>query len=105
MLFRSVEDELADACIRIFDLAGYKDIDLEFECARTAEFNPEGMFTDKIYNTVHVFVGCETLNRCLALTIKRIFSMAKEMDIEIERHIELKMQYNESRPRLHGKKY
>lgn len=25
--------------------------------------------------------------------------------IDIERHIKLKMQYNQSRPRLHGKKY
>lgn len=101
----TVEDELSDACIRIFDLAGYKDIDLEFECGKTAEFNPEGMFTDKIYDTVHVFVGCEPLNRCLALTLKRIFAMADAMGIDIESHINLKMQYNESRQRLHGKKY
>lgn len=101
----TVEDELSDACIRIFDLAGYKDIDLEFECAKTAEFNSEGMFTDKIYNVVHVLVGCELLGRCLALTLKRIFSIAEDMGVNIEHHINLKMQYNESRPRLHGKKY
>ena len=101
----TVDDELADACIRIFDLAGYKDIDLEFESERTPVIDQKGAFTEKIYNIVHVLVGCEPLNRCLMLTLMRIFLLAEAMGIDIERHIELKMQYNQSRPRLHGKKY
>lgn len=101
----TVEDELSDACIRIFDLAGYKDIDLEFESKRTPVIDQKGVFTEKIYNIVHVLVGCEPLNRCLMLTLMRIFLLAEAIGIDIKRHIELKMQYNQSRPRLHGKKY
>lgn len=101
----TVADELADACIRIFDLAGYKNIDLDFESRETTIIYQKGTFTEKIYKTVHVLVGCEQLNRCLTLTLMRIFLLAEEMGVDIERHIELKMRYNQSRPRLHGKKY
>ena len=101
----TVEDELSDACIRIFDLAGYKDIDLEFESERTPVIDQKGAFTEKIYNIVHVLVGCEPLNRCLMLTLMRIFLLAEAMGIDIEQHIQLKMEYNASRSYKHGKKY
>lgn len=101
----TVEDELADACIRIFDLAGYKNIDLEFESERTPVIDQKGAFTEKIYNIVHVLVGCEQLNRCLTLTLMRIFLLAESMGIDIENHIQLKMEYNASRSYRHGKKY
>lgn len=101
----TVEDELADACIRIFDLAGYKNIDLDFESGKTTIIDQKGTFTEKIYKTVHVLVGCEQLNRCLTLTLMRIFLLAESMGIDIEKHIQLKMEYNNSRPYKHGKKY
>lgn len=99
----TVADELADACIRIFDLAGYKNIDLESR--KTPAIVPVGTFTEKIYDVVHVLVGCEQLNRCLKLTLMRIFLLAVVMGIDIEKHIQLKMEYNASRPYKHGKKY
>lgn len=99
----TVADELADACIRIFDLAGHKNIDLESR--KTPAIVPVGTFTEKIYDVVHVLVGCEQLNRCLKLTLMRIFLLAVVMGIDIEKHIQLKMEYNASRPYKHGKKY
>lgn len=101
----TVADELADACIRIFDLAGYKNIDLDIESRKTPAIVPVGTFTEKIYDVVHVLVGCEQLNRCLKLTLMRIFLLAVVMGIDIEKHIQLKMEYNASRPYKHGKKY
>ena len=101
----TVADELADACIRIFDLAGYKNIDLDFESGKTTIIDQKGTFTEKIYKTVHILVGCEQLNRCLTLTLMRIFLLAESMGIDIENHIQLKMEYNNSRPYKHGKKY
>ena len=103
----TVEDELADACIRIFDLAGYKniDIDLDFESGKTTIINPKGTLTEKIYNAVHILVGCEQLNRCLILTMIRIFLIAESIGIDIEKHILLKMKYNYLRTYKHGKKY
>lgn len=101
----TVEDELADACIRIFDLAGYKNIDLDFESGKTTIINPKGTLTEKIYNAVHILVGCEQLNRCLILTMIRIFLIAESIGIDIEKHILLKMEYNYLRTYKHGKKY
>lgn len=101
----TVEDELADACIRIFDLAGYKDIDLKLWSVRTPVIDQKGTFTENIYNIVHGLVDCEPLNRCLMLTLIRIFLLAEAMGIDIEKHIQLKMEYNASRPYKNGKRY
>lgn len=35
----------------------------------------------------------------------RIFDLAKKMNIDLEGHIQAKMRFNKTRPRLHGKKY
>ncbi len=35
----------------------------------------------------------------------RIFDLAGKMNIDLEYHIRHKMQYNSTRPKLHGKKY
>lgn len=101
----TVEDELADACIRIFDLAGYKDIDLKLWRLGTPVIDQKGTFTENIYNIVRGLVDCEPLNRCMMLTLIRIFLLAEAMGIDIEQHIQLKMEYNASRPYKHGKKY
>ena len=34
-----------------------------------------------------------------------IFAMAEDMNVDFICHIELKMEYNETRPKKHGKKY
>ena len=101
----TVADELADACIRIFDLAGYKNIDLGLEAEKTPGIILNGTFTENVYKTIHSLVGCEFLSRCLILSLIRIFSIADNMNIDIEKHIRLKMEYNSSRPYKHGKKY
>ena len=41
----------------------------------------------------------------LADALIRILSLCGLLDIDIEKHVELKMKYNETRERKHGKKY
>lgn len=41
----------------------------------------------------------------LADSIIRILDLCGALDIDIEKHIELKMKYNATRERMHGKKY
>lgn len=41
----------------------------------------------------------------LADAMIRIFDLCGWMDIDIQRHVELKMQYNSCRERMHGKTY
>lgn len=109
----TIEDELADACIRILDMFGttenFHNIDLNKAVKDTAlkvedGFNHYCLFTEKIYSLVHDICAFRFIVD-LVRTLKRIFILADSLGIDIERHIELKMQYNQSRPRLHGKKY
>lgn len=102
----TVEDELADVCIRIFDLAGYKNIDLNDAMLEvTDNICPSGTFTEKIYRAVRVLSVREPLGVSLARTLTRILKIAEQDEIDIERHIQLKMAYNQGRKYKHGKKY
>lgn len=109
----TVEDELADACIRILDMFGatedFRNIDLNKAIKDTAlkvkdGFNHYRLFTEKIYSLVHDICASRFISDH-ARILKRIFILAGSLGIDIERHIKLKMQYNQSRARLHGKKY
>lgn len=102
----TVEDELADVCIRIFDLAGYKNIDLN-DAMQKVDDNicPSGTFTEKIYRAVRVLAVREPLGVSLARTLTRILKIAEQEEIDIETHIQLKMDYNKGREYKHGKKY
>lgn len=109
----TVEDELADACIRILDMFGTSENFRNFNLNKGIEdtvlkvkdgFNHYRLFTEKIYSLVHDICASRFIVDHVR-TLRRIFILADSLGIDIERHIELKMQYNQSRPRLHGKKY
>lgn len=106
----TVEDELADICIRIFDLAGeYSNIRLDID-------NTKVDFVESETTTEHAFLmvnfltswrNYETrlLNRSLSRLLKYTFILADTKGIDLKFHIEQKMRYNELRPSKHGKKY
>ena len=106
----TVEDELADAAIRILDLAGLNgdtfdgyieaqdkedigDID-------NIDFFKERTFTESIYE---VCDDIFTIGYDVALC--DLFSIASVMGFDLMDHIRLKMEYNKTRERLHGKRY
>lgn len=109
----TVEDELADACIRILDMFGatenFRNTDLNKAIKDTVlkvndGFNHYRLFTEKIYSLVHDICASRFIFDYVRI-LKRIFNLADSLYVDIERHIELKMRYNQSRLRLHGKKY
>ena len=53
------------------------------------------------------FQACikDTFEDEIADTVIRIFDMCEGFGIDLERHIELKLEYNKTRPYKHGKKY
>ncbi len=100
----TVEDELADAVIRLLDLAGAYNV--RIEPFRQEGFFEEGTFTEKIYNVV-----CDLVSEAgepysaISVGIRRICALANSMGIDLTWHIEKKMQYNTNRSYKHGKQY
>ena len=106
----TVEDELADAAIRILDLAGLQDSDIgEAVTVRLKSaddyilmraYFKASTFTEAVYTIVEnlFFDGYE-------LALLNVFNLSYVMDFDLMEHIRLKMEYNKTRERLHGKRY
>ena len=111
----SIEEELADAVIRLLDLAGLRGISLELangdidDCIEDmAEACKDETFTESIYSisTLPVrYDGIFDFSITVNDMILSIFGLAKHLDIDLLWHIEQKIRYNELRPMLNGKKY
>ena len=102
----TVEDEIADACIRLLDLIGSKvkedeELGVMYVCP-PSEVEPLTKTLFHVCNSLHDSkpIGYRTV---LPLCLLRAISRRYEFDLM--KHIELKMKYNETRPALHGKKY
>lgn len=110
----TVEDELADACIRLLDLAGLRKTDLgeinEDELRCSEQFF-DWTFTESIYHiecniTDIDFIDKYSLEAFLRASIRVIMSFAAQKNIDIFWHIDQKMEYNKLRGYHHGgKKY
>lgn len=112
----TIEDELADAVIRLLDLAGLRNISLESamqdissECIdeSAASCNDE-TFTETIYaiSTLPArYDGIFNFTTTVNDMIVEIFGLAKHLEADLFWHIEQKMKYNKLRPKMHGKAY
>lgn len=108
----SVEDELADACIRLLDLAGLRSVDLgevdldELKCSE-GFFN--WSFTDAIFSLVcnitdTDYIETHSFDSFLRVALVEILVFCVQKEIDIFWYIEQKMKYNELRPYKHGDK-
>ena len=105
----TVEDELADAVIRLLDYAGMKDANvnrrLENLCDDEEDDEPVDKgnmsFVEKVFEVVQIFM----LDGYVEYTILDIFRLAKGYHIDLMWHIREKMEYNKQRVFLHGKAY
>lgn len=111
----TVEDEIADAVIRLLDLLGclLKWVELtqeELNMVPAAYDNdtPPNMLTDAMFIVVSgsVYADCKDKEFISVLTpIKSLELLCDHLGIDLMTHIKLKLKYNETRPALHGKKY
>lgn len=114
-----VEDELADAYIRLLDMWGaYLNVKVDAFIWRglstymdsidtfveRAVYHP---FTETILHVVDVLCDARSVGLEMAISkaLISIEAICQAKDIDLAWHIEEKMRYNESRPRLHGKEY
>lgn len=111
----TIEDELADAVIRLLDLAGMRNISLELatkdigDCIDDmAESCKDETFTESIYaiSTLPArYNGLYDFPTAINDMVLSIFGLAKHLEIDLLWHIEQKMRYNDLREKMHGKKY
>ena len=102
----SVGDELADAVIRILDLAGRHNINMEGIITTQDIVSRKKSFTENIYSIVKDLVNYRySLDEQLNYARLEICRLAQILEIDIVKHINLKMMYNKMRIKLHGKKY
>ena len=105
---------MADVCIRLFDLCGARLIQPSVSPSMQQDF--QMMFKDNslcercfylsaILCHADAASDAQELSDVIGSALQFISCMAEDMNIDLIRHIELKMQYNESRPNKHGKRY
>ena len=106
----TVEDELADACIRLLDLAGLRKADLgenNEDELRCSEGFFDWTFTESIFSIVCDITDLDFFDKYpfdayLRASIRLIMGFAVKRNIDIFWHIEQKIKYNELRPYKHG---
>ena len=109
----AVEDELADAVIRLLDTAGALEMRLEkidkdnnFDYLATKDGFKKHSFTENVFHIVdRYFRSSENVNYRLSRMIFHIEILCEVLNIDLWKHVELKLKYNSLRPYKHGKKY
>ena len=117
----TVEDELADAAIRILSLAGLNSADLEEEPfseegleklvkaannGLTISDNPEKItFPEELFMVFNGIMKVLQEGASMGDVLLNIYVIAYRRGIDLKWHIEQKMKYNEERPYKHNKKY
>lgn len=104
----TLEDELADAAIRLLDLAGSKDIMIteaytKYQSVYKCYFVQTLTFTEKIFIIEQTIAESKFVS--ISDVLYQIFCLADSLGFDLFEYIEKKMTYNEHRPFKHGKEY
>lgn len=112
------EDELADIVIRIADLLGSKESLTKWvdDCDAENYDGPEGSFNvgEQLFEVTQSIAHCGYGHRLsddyrvgedLQSAMMQCFTIAQYMNIDLWKHIDLKLKYNLTRPYRHAKLY
>ena len=115
----TLPDELSDVCIRLYDMCGALCIEPRVEYD-TMEMDFKDIFGDDTFCERMYYLSrllCSTsgvvdddgtddcLPQVVGQALSFLFALSNDMGIDLLHHIELKMQYNDERPHMNGKKY
>lgn len=102
----TVDEELADTVIRILDIAGMRNIDLNDRFVISYTVSRNKSFTENCYSIIKDIVNYRyTLEENINYSIRQVIELAGFYNINLEWHIKMKMEYNSLRENKHGKKY
>lgn len=105
----TVEDELADVVIRLLNLAGLRNLDVDiYDCI---SLNLSIKFTEHCFHLVYI-LSFDTMREpkeqymrnVINYVISYLFVYCKQQGIDLMFFIEQKMKYNQLRPYKHGNK-
>lgn len=112
-----VESELADICIRVFDLMGvcgveakdgFSTFDYEVKYAKQYSFTENAIMVTRTIVLCNlnssISVKAEMFCVLYKSILSSVFEWAEALGIDLVQHINLKMRYNESREYHHGNK-
>ena len=112
----SVEDELSDAVVRLLDTAVALGVSINIEDVNELieDFDKDKViamkFTECVYAIVFAIVdtpyyySSNTIQSIID-SLALILAYCNLLDIDLWKHVELKLKYNSSRPYKHGKTY
>ena len=103
----SVEEELADTAMRLLDVIARMGWVID-DIVRPScvSFSHYGSFPLLCYSITEDLVCREFGDRYAVLwALYKVLAIAHQYDIDLLEHIELKMRYNKTIPRLNGKRY
>lgn len=110
----SIEDELADAVIRLLDLAGLRGIEIlqenfDFYDNNVEEFSQvfgATPFATQVWHCIYLAIFSKfLLSDKISEGIAFLEAICNLLQIDIWLHVELKLKYNQTRPQKHGKEY
>lgn len=108
------EEELADICIRCFDMLGFMDaeiafMDETFGYVKSRQYKDDGLlstFRDLCHKLTSLIMPCHEASRTdIYLPVYVLCYWCDDNNIDLLTHIKAKMIYNAKRPYKHGKSY
>lgn len=101
-----LEDELADAVIRLLDLAGLRGCDHLKDLLLCPTVSDKKNFPDNIFAICTDLIYYKyTISERIAFALLNIEYLCKLLSIDLWQHVSLKLKYNQTRPIKHGKNY
>lgn len=107
----SIEEELADAVIRLLDLAGLRGISIRNDDPRKDRIDDQSLsefsfwLIDYLFCTYGYILDKDSLTYKISRIIPQIEYYCEINQIDLWQHVSLKLKYNQTRPIKHGKNY